>query len=151
MSTKPYASADIRGSEKYSNIYGKVLFYKTNYGVIVATEINGLPTNEEICKEPIFAFHIHEGDHCTGNINDPFANVMSHYNPKNCIHPYHAGDMPPLFGNNGYAFSMFLTNRFSIDEIIGKAVIIHDRPDDFTTQPSGNAGNKIACGIIKRV
>jgi len=59
--------------------------------------------------------------------------------------------MPPLFGNNGRAVSIFLTNRFSIEEVIGKAVIIHGSPDDFTTQPSGNAGEKIACGIIRPV
>ena len=45
----------------------------------------------------------------------------------------------------------FLTNRLTVNELIGKTVIIHDRPDDFTTQPSGNAGNKIACGVISKV
>jgi Cu-Zn family superoxide dismutase len=58
--------------------------------------------------------------------------------------------MPPLFGNQGYAFLMFLTDRFTAREIIGKTVIIHDKPDDFTTQPAGNSGNKIACGVIQR-
>ena len=81
---------------------------------------------------------------------DPFAGAMSHYNPKGCEHPYHAGDLPPLFGNGGSALSLFLTNRFSVREITGKTVIIHDRPDDFTTQPSGNSGTKIACGVIER-
>ncbi len=38
--------------------------------------------------------------------------------------------------------------KFTIDEIIGKTVIIHAKPDDFITQPSGNAGEKIACGVI---
>jgi Cu-Zn family superoxide dismutase len=42
----------------------------------------------------------------------------------------------------------FLTNRFTLDEIIGRVIIIHDKPDDFTSQPSGNSGNKIACGKI---
>lgn len=57
--------------------------------------------------------------------------------------------MPPLFENNGYAYLSFLTNRFHIKDIIGKTVIIHDMPDDFRTDPSGNSGNKIACGIIQ--
>ena len=43
-----------------------------------------------------------------------------------------------------------LSNRFSIEEIIGRTVIIHDAPDDFRTQPSGNAGMKIACGVIQK-
>lgn len=57
--------------------------------------------------------------------------------------------MPPLFENNGYAYLSFLTNRFQIKDIVGKTVIIHDMPDDFKTDPSGNSGTKIACGIIK--
>ena len=43
----------------------------------------------------------------------------------------------------------FLTNRFRVEEILGKTVIIHDSPDDFTSQPAGNAGKKIACGMIR--
>ena len=75
---------------------------------------------------------------------------MSHYNPKDCEHPYHAGDLPSLFGNNGLAAAAFLTDRFFVDDVIGKVVIIHDHPDDFTTQPSGSSGTKIACGVIQR-
>ena len=84
----------------------------------------------------------------TGNEDDPFADAKTHYNPKSCPHPYHAGDLPPLFSANGYAYSAVLTDRFTVDEIIGKTVVIHSSPDDFTTQPSGNAGRKIACGVI---
>ncbi len=50
--------------------------------------------------------------------------------------------------NNGYAFSAFLTDCFSLSEVMGKTVIIHGNPDDFTTQPSGNSGEKLACGVI---
>ena len=75
---------------------------------------------------------------------------MKHYNPHGCDHPYHAGDLPPLFETSGLALSAFLTDRFTVDEVIGRTVIIHDQPDDFTTQPSGNSGTKIACGVIRR-
>jgi Cu-Zn family superoxide dismutase len=80
--------------------------------------------------------------------SDPFPSSGTHYNPNNCPHPYHAGDMPPLFGANGYAFLTFVTSRFTVNEIIGKTIIIHSMPDDFTTNPSGNSGEKIACGVI---
>ena len=83
-------------------------------------------------------------------MDEAFADAMSHYNPMGCEHPYHAGDLPPLFGSNGSALLLFLTDRFSVKEVIGKTVIIHDRPDDFTTQPSGNSGTKIACGVIRK-
>ena len=73
----------------------------------------------------------------------------SHYNPKNCAHPFHAGDLPPLLENNGYAYMSVLVNKFKINDIIGKVLIIHDMPDDFTSQPSGNSGSKIACGKIE--
>lgn len=78
------------------------------------------------------------------------SNAGAHYNPAHCMHPYHAGDLPPLFGNQGMAVSMVLTSRFTVREIIGKVMIIHDQPDDFTTQPAGSAGQKIACGVIQR-
>jgi len=147
----PDAMANMEGSEKYHDISGKVYFYQTDYGVIVAADISGLPHSEENCGSRIFAFHIHSGNSCTGNMTDPFADAMAHYNPHNCLHPYHAGDLPPLFGNSGYAFQLFLTDRFYVSEIIGKTVIIHTAPDDFTTQPSGNSGEKIACGVIEAV
>lgn len=146
---KPQASAEIHGSEDYPEIQGNTYFYQTKNGVIVSAEVSGLPTENDICKSPVFGFHIHEGTACTGSENDPFADAMNHYNPKGCPHPFHSGDLPPLFGAKGYAFFAFLTDRFTADEIIGKAIIIHSAPDDFTTQPSGNAGTKIACGVIK--
>ena len=71
-----------------------------------------------------------------------------HYNPQGCPHPYHAGDLPPLFGNQGYAFSAFVTDRFAVREIVEKTIIIHSKPDDFKTQPSGDSGEKMACGKI---
>ena len=112
-------------------------------------EVTGLSATSDRWANSIFAFHIHEGGRCTGNGADPFADVGSHYNPEGCQHPYHAGDLPPLFGNNGYAFMSMLIDRFSVSEIIEKTVIIHDQPDDFRTQPAGAAGAKIACGEIR--
>ncbi len=138
----------MKGSTAYPNIQGLVQFYQTKQGVLVSAEIDGLPASEGICSNPVFGFHIHSGGHCEGNEHDPFAESMSHYNPADCEHPFHAGDLPPLFGNQNYAFSAFLTNRFTLPEIIGKTLIIHRKPDDFTTQPSGNAGEKISCGKI---
>lgn len=148
---RPQASASIIGSQQYPDIRGIVNFYQTNAGVVLAAEITGLPIAMDACEAPVFGFHIHSGTECTGNTSDPFANALTHYNPHNCPHPYHAGDLPPLFGNDGYAFMAFLTNRFSIREIIGKTMIIHSMPDDFTTQPAGNSGEKIACGVIRRL
>lgn len=142
------AVAFINSSEKYRDVHGRVLFYSIRGGVIVRTEISGLPKGKKPCESPIFAFHIHSGDSCTGNESDVFANAGTHYNPYNCPHPYHAGDLPPLFSANGNAFSVFLTDRFTVSEIIRKTIIIHSSPDDFTTQPSGNSREKIACGVI---
>lgn len=144
----PNAKATLRGSGEYPSIHGKVYFYQTKYGVLVVSEINGLPDDEIKCDSPVFGFHIHEGGSCTGNSDDPFADALGHYNPDNCEHPHHAGDMPPLFSNNGYAFSVFLTDSFLVSEVKGKTVIIHSMPDDFKTQPSGDSGKKIACGVI---
>ena len=148
LRSRPFAWAIMGGSESYSGIQGTVLFYESPYGVLVVSELRGLPSYDSPCESPIFAFHIHEGDVCSGNESDPFANARMHYNPNSCPHPYHAGDMPPIFGANGYALGAFLTDRFTIDEVVGRTVVLHAGYDDFSTQPSGNAGEKIACGEI---
>ncbi|MBQ9086930.1 MAG: superoxide dismutase family protein [Clostridia bacterium] len=148
LSRRPDATARVVGSPSYPDLYGLVRFYGTPYGVLVAAEVQGLPDSQGQCERPIFGFHLHEGGFCAGNGRDPFADAGSHYNPRRCPHPFHAGDLPPLFGSGGYAYSVFLTNEFTVDEIIEKTVIIHGAPDDFHTQPSGNSGTKIACGII---
>lgn len=147
---QPNASAILRGSAEHPGISGSICFYQTQTGVFVLVQASGLPQVSDPCMAPIFGFHIHEGDSCTGNVQDEFADTLSHYNPNDCPHPYHAGDMPPLFGVQGNAFLAFLTDRFSVSDVIGKTVVIHAEPDDFISQPAGNTGMKIACGEIRK-
>lgn len=146
----PDAQADIFGGEANPRLRGTVRFYQTPQGVLVLAEVSGLPDTGERCKDSIFAFHIHSGGACSGSADDPFRDAQGHYHPENCPHPAHAGDMPPLFSNKGYAAQAFLTGRFTVREIIGRTVIIHAGTDDFTSQPAGNAGARIACGVIRR-
>lgn len=120
-----------------------VRFFQRTNGVIVEAEVTGLPRTET----GFFAFHIHDGTNCEG---DGFPNAGSHFNPGRTRHPGHAGDLPPLLADHGSAYMKVLTGRFHVGEVIGKTVIIHAEPDDFCSQPSGNAGSKIACGIITR-
>ena len=149
MQRKPDAAAKILGSENYHCIHGMVKFYQTAKGVLISVEIFGLPSCDDSCKGAVHGFHIHSGECCSGNEQDPFADAKMHYNPCDCEHPYHAGDLPPLFADKGYAFSVVLTDRFTVKDIIGRTVIVHSDADDFTSQPSGNSGEKIACGEIK--
>ncbi len=144
------AKANIKGGKEYPKINGIVTFKETKGGVLVTAKINGLPKSKNNCKGRFFGFHIHDGVTCTGNLTDEFANAKSHLNPTNCPHPFHIGDLPPLIENNGYAYMRVLINKFKINNILGKVIIIHDSPDDFTTQPSGNSGTKIACGKIEK-
>ena len=137
------AVALIRGGNKAPYIFGKVEFFQKNNCVLVVANISGLPKN----NSGFYGFHIHEGNLCTGN---EFSNSKNHYNPNNTLHPSHAGDLPPLMICGNSAYLQVLTDRFKVSDIIGKTVIIHSKPDDFTTQPSGNAGTKIACGVIKK-
>lgn len=143
------AKANIKGGKKYPKINGAVTFREVKNGVLVTAKVNGLPQSSDSCTGRFFGFHIHEGSSCSGTISDEFANAKTHLNPTNCPHPFHIGDLPPLIKNNGYAHMTVLINKFKIKDILGKVVIIHDSPDDFTTQPSGNSGSKIACGIIE--
>ena len=141
--TKPNATAYIKGGADAKDILGRVDFYQKRNAVLVIAEISALPSN----ATGFFAFHIHEGNDCSG---EGFPNTGSHYNPDQADHPNHAGDLPPLMLCNGGAKLAVMTDRFAVEDIIGRTVVIHGSPDDFTTQPSGNAGNKIACGVIRR-
>lgn len=138
------AFAIIQGGREYPNLTGAVRFIQRASGVIIEAEITGLPRTES----GFFAFHIHEGGSCAG---DGFPESGGHFNPGSTMHPNHAGDLPPLLADHGRAYMKVFTDRFRLEEIIGKTVIIHGSPDDFTTQPSGNAGIKIACGVVQRV
>ena len=146
---RPTAIAKIRGSDAYPGLRGEVLFYNVPYGVFVVADIAGLPISAGPCAQRIFGLHIHSRSMCEGQVGEPFAMAGGHYNPGNCPHPYHSGDLPPLFGAGNRAFSAFVTDRFKISEVIGRTVILHAAPDDFTTSPAGNAGARIACGVIR--
>ena len=142
------AKALIKGGMEYPCINGVVEFKEVNNGVIVTAKINGLPLSQNGCPGRFFGFHIHNGTSCTGNAEDEFAGSGTHYSKNNCPHPFHAGDLPPFIENDGYAYMSVLVNKFKLREILGRVVIIHDMPDDFNSQPSGNSGRKIACGKI---
>ena len=142
------AKADIKGGRNYPGIRGVVYFKETPNHVLVTAKIDGLPQSNDKCAGRFFGFHIHEGNSCSGTVEDKFANVGGHFNPTNCPHPFHVGDLPPLIESDGSAYMSVMIGKFRLRDIIGRAVIIHDMPDDFTSQPSGNAGKKIACGVI---
>lgn len=144
---QPSALARING-EAGNGPTGVVFFYPRKNGTLVVADISRLPHNDAACSSRIFGFHIHEGKSCCGS---GFSQTKGHLNLENCEHPYHMGDLPPLFECGGQAFMAVLTDRFRISDIIGHTVVIHDHPDDFTTQPSGNSGTKIACGVITAV
>ncbi|MGN0298558.1 MAG: superoxide dismutase family protein [Lachnospiraceae bacterium] len=147
---RPDAVANIRSSSQYPNLTGLVEFYELMDGVLVVTSLYGLPDDaEEVCEQPILGMHIHEGNQCSGNETDPFANAGLHYNPDNCPHPYHSGDLPPVFVNHGNAWGAVVTDRFSVSEVVNRTVVIHARADDFMSQPAGNSGAKIGCGVIR--
>ena len=80
--------------------------------------------------------------------NDPFSEAGGHYNPTNQPHGNHVGDFPVLFSNNGKALMSFFTDKFQVGDIVGKAVVIHLNPDDYRTQPAGDSGPRIGCGVI---
>lgn len=147
MNIQPDAEvyAIIKGNENYPELQGKITFTEVYAGTLVTVFVKGLPEND---RGNFYGFHIHEGNSCTGDRGDSFRAAGSHFNPKRTAHPFHAGDMPVLMGNQGMAWMTFYTDRFYPEEIIGRTVIIHDMADDFISQPSGNAGVKIGCGVV---
>jgi len=157
MEASPIARATVRGNSQNPRLSGTVLFYPADMGTLVVAEVFGLPRMVDTGEGgqsvgPFYAFHVHEGTECgSGDGDNPFAESGSHYNPTGTSHPMHAGDMPPLLADSGYAYASFYTGRFTPEQVIGRTVIIHKHADDFHTQPSGNAGEKIACGKIAGV
>lgn len=133
-----------------SNVRGLVHFYETAKGVHVVAKVSGLTPGEH-------GFHIHD----KGDCSDPGAtNAGGHFNPTGAKHggptdvERHAGDFGNIVADaSGNAKADFVNDRIKFDgpnSIIGKGVIVHEKPDDLKTQnPPGNAGKRVACGNIQ--
>ncbi len=150
------AVARMSGGPLAPQITGNVYFKDVPGGTEVCARINGLPPyrTAQNGQQPIgpHGFHIHEFGNCDiGDPDNPFQAAGNHWNPDNQPHGNHAGDFPVLFSNNGYAQMCFFTDKFKVADALGKSVIIHQNPDDYRTQPTGNTGKRLACGIIRGV
>lgn len=146
MNNRPMALAKVTGNTDNPDLSGDISFYGTPMGgVIIMVKIHGLLDNSN--PSGFYGMHIHEFGDCTL----PFDKTGVHYNPGNMPHPDHAGDLPPLLSNNGYAWMAFYTERLTISEILGKSIVIHSMRDDFTSQPAGDSGEKIGCGVIRPI
>jgi len=120
--------------------------------VVVHAEVNGLP------RAGGHGLHIHERGDCSsgdgmsaGGHFNPFAGRHAHY----MLPERHAGDLPMLVADdNGHAELSIELDVLTIGsgpaDILGRSVIVHRDPDDYTTQPTGNAGARLACGVIRR-
>lgn len=147
------AYAKIKGGPYAPYLNGIVFFYDVPGGTEVCIEAGGLPDFQPSRNDhaPIgpHGFHLHEFGACEiGDPLNPYQSAGGHWNPANQPHGNHAGDFPVLFSNNGYTRMCFFTDKFTVSDVIGKSVIIHQNPDDYRTQPSGNSGKRLGCGII---
>jgi Cu-Zn family superoxide dismutase len=132
-----------------SKVMGTVTFTKTADGVKVVGDITGLTPGKH-------GFHIHE----FGDCSDPKGeSAGGHFNPTKHSHAgpetteRHAGDMGNIEADaSGKARVDVTLKNMSMDDdddsIIGHAVIVHEKEDDLKTQPTGNAGGRLACGVI---
>jgi len=121
-------------------------------GVRVTGSITGLKENAD------HGFHIHEIGDCTA---PDASSAGAHFNPTGQQHgdpsggEHHAGDIPNLRADEqGTARVEVLLPAVSLgdggmNDIIGKAFVVHENPDDYKTQPSGASGGRIACGVIE--
>lgn len=130
---------------------GTVTFMQQANGVLVSGRISGLRPNQE------HGFHVHEAADCSG---DGMA-TKGHFNPDGAPHgkhgaqaAHHSGDLPALKANsNGVAEFSFLAAKLTVGSgpasVLGRGLIVHRDPDDYTTQPTGNAGPRPGCGVIQ--
>lgn len=130
---------------------GTVDLIQTQAGVLLKLAVKGLPAGEH-------AFHIH----AVGKCEPPFTSAGPHFNPENQKHGMmaghgHAGDMPNLhIPQDGQLMVEVLNAGVTLDkgkptsvfDADGSAVVIHAGADDYKSDPAGNAGDRIACGVI---
>ncbi len=129
-----------------SDVKGTVTFSQSGDAVQVEANVMGL-------SEGMHGFHIHE----TGDCSAPDASSAGgHFNPAGNEHgartdsARHMGDMGNIEADaEGNATASFTDSVIEMDQIMGKAVIVHSGEDDLTSQPSGAAGNRMACGVIE--
>jgi Cu-Zn family superoxide dismutase len=135
---------------KGSSVHGVVRFTDVADGVRVTAEFEGLKPNAK------HAFHIHEFGDCTGTDGK---SAGGHYNPEGHQHAgpdapmHHAGDLGNIdadaSGNARYERVISgLTIAGDHNPILGRSVVVHAGEDDLASQPAGNAGERVACGVI---
>lgn len=146
------AVAEVRGGPLAPQLRGTVRFQQMAEGVRVVATIDGLPPyTPGLVPIGPHGFHIHETGDCTvGDATNPFTAAGGHYDPDSQPHGNHAGDFPVLFSFGGHGTLQFETSRFTVDQIVGRAVIVHENPDDFRSQPAGASGLRLGCGVIRR-
>jgi Cu-Zn family superoxide dismutase len=148
----PRATAQLQ-APKDGKVWGSVSFVQTGDKVTVRADVRGLRPGGE------FGFHIHEKGDCSA---PDFTSAGGHFNPAGKAHAHygqgerHAGDLRSLTsdaeGNAIYTFETpLLTVTPGPNSVVGKAVVIHANPDDYKSQPAGNSGPRIACGLIRAV
>ena len=146
----PKAVAKIEAAPGGS-VWGSVSFVETGGGVLVRADVRGLRSGGE------FGFHVHEKGDCS---SADFMSAGGHFNPAGKAHAHygkperHAGDLRSLNadgeGNATYSFETpLLTVKPGPNSVVGRAVVIHANADDYTSQPAGNSGPRIACGVIR--
>ncbi len=144
------AMADLRPTAGHEAT-GRVQFTQTSEGVQVHAVVTGLQPNRE------HGFHVHESGDCSA----PDAmSAKGHFDPHGRPHghikaaTHHAGDMPNLKADaSGRAEVVILLDAVTLQpgaaNILGRGVIVHAQPDDYRSQPAGNAGARLACGEIR--
>lgn len=131
---------------------GKADLSTTPSGVLINVEIKGLPGSQWV------AFHVHETGSCDAASHHESAG--GHFNPDGKEHGYqaangpHAGDMPNQYvGADGVLRAQVINDAVTLDKgevgIVGRALMVHAKPDDYKTQPSGAAGDRLACAVIE--
>ena len=132
---------------------GTVTFLQRGDTTWVTANVSGLKPNAA------HGFHVHDKGDCSSGDG---MSTGGHFNPTGSPHAahdaaaHHAGDLPSLVADaQGKASLKFETKSISVDsglptEVIGKGLIVHRDPDDYKTQPTGNAGARIACAVIQK-
>ena len=148
MMSGPMAMASLTPTEG-NQVRGLVMFHAMANHLMVHAKLSGLKPNAE------HGFHVHETGSCASADG---SSAGGHFNPDGQVHgpqnaPHHAGDMPSLKADaNGSVDQKFMLTGVTIaagpTSLVGRSVIVHAQADDYQTQPTGNSGARIGCGVI---
>ena len=142
-------TVSLTGAPNDTDFAGTITVHPEGNGVHIIADVAGVDT------DGMHGIHVHENGECDheGEGGKHFTSAGGHFNPANVEHacpptePRHAGDLGNIQVTGGRGHLEVSATTLTMDQLAGKAIILHAGEDDCKTQPTGNSGDRLACGV----